>query len=46
MNVVANCLAREHNDESKLSSSTVGGPVHECQTMGSPITYCYRTLNL
>lgn len=46
MNAVASCLAREHVGDSQFSSSAVGGPVHECQTMGSPISYCHRTLNL
>jgi len=46
LNAVANCLAREHDGDAQFLSTTVGAPVHEALTMASPISYCYRTLNL
>jgi len=46
MNAVANSLAREHASDAAFASTFVGGPVYECHSMSSPITFCHRTLNL
>lgn len=46
MNAVANSLAREHRDAIQFRSTHKGGPVHEIRSMGSPILFCRKTLDL